>query len=64
MRAKISNRPVQYETGLFREPGQFGALPNSEINISPVEGTTEGVFIGDLNDTLHVDSLEWRWTPD
>ena len=48
MRAKISNRPVQYETGLFREPGQFGALPNSEINISPVEGTTEGVFIGDV----------------
>ena len=48
MRAKISNRPVQYETGLFREPGQFGALPNSEINISPIEGTTEGVFIGDV----------------
>lgn len=48
MRAKISNRPVQYETGLFREPGQFGALPNSELNISPVEGTSEGVFIGDV----------------
>ena len=48
MRAKISNRPVQYETGLFREPGQFGALPNSEVNISPVEGTTEGVFIGNV----------------
>ena len=48
MRAKISNRPVQYETGLFREPGQFGALPNSEINISPIEGSSEGVFIGDV----------------
>lgn len=48
MRAKISNRPVQYETGLFRKPGQFGALPNSEVNISPIEGTSEGVFIGDV----------------
>lgn len=48
MRAKISNRPVQYETGLFREPGQFGALPNSELNISPIEGSSEGVFIGDV----------------
>ncbi|MEM7429010.1 MAG: hypothetical protein AAF441_23225 [Pseudomonadota bacterium] len=48
MRAKISNRPVQYETGLFREPGQFGALPNSELNVSPIEGTTEGVFVGDV----------------
>ena len=48
MRAKISNRPVQYETGLFREPGQFGALPNSELNISPIEGTSEGVFVGDV----------------
>ncbi|MBW1961582.1 MAG: aminopeptidase [Deltaproteobacteria bacterium] len=45
--AKITDRPVQYETGLFREPGQFAALPNSELNISPTEGTTEGVIIGD-----------------
>jgi len=40
--------PVQYETGLFREPGQFAALPDSELNISPVEGTTEGVIVGDV----------------
>ncbi len=46
--AEIAGRPVQYETGLFREPGQFGALPNSEVNISPAEGTTEGVFVGDV----------------
>jgi len=44
----ITGRPVQYETGLFREPGQFAALPNSELNISPVEGTTEGVFVGNV----------------
>jgi leucyl aminopeptidase (aminopeptidase T) len=45
---QITERPVQYETGLFREPGQFAALPNSEINISPVEGSTEGVIVGDV----------------
>jgi 2,5-dihydroxypyridine 5,6-dioxygenase len=44
----IQGRPVQYETGLFREPGQFAALPNSEVNISPVEGSTEGVIVGDV----------------
>jgi leucyl aminopeptidase (aminopeptidase T) len=48
MEAQITNRPVQYETGLFRKPGQFAALPNSELNISPVEGTTEGVIVGDV----------------
>jgi len=24
----------------------------------------QGVFIGDLNDTIFLDSLEWRWSPD
>ena len=45
---EITERPVQYETGLFREPGQFAALPNSELNISPIEGCTEGVIVGDV----------------
>ena len=45
---EITQRPVQYETGLFREPGQFAALPNSELNISPIEGTTEGVIVGNV----------------
>lgn len=44
----VTGRPVQYETGLFRERGQFAALPNSEINISPVEGSTEGILVGDV----------------
>jgi len=44
----VTGRPVQYETGLFRERGQFAALPNSELNISPIEGSTEGVFVGDV----------------
>ena len=32
----------------FRERGQFAALPNSELNISPIEGSTEGVIVGDV----------------
>lgn len=46
--AKITGRPVQYETGLFRNPGDFSALPNSEVNISPIEGTSEGVIVGNV----------------
>ena len=34
--------------GFFREPGQFAALPNSELNISPTEGSSEGVIVGDV----------------
>lgn len=44
----ISGRPVQYETGLFTKPGEFGSLPNSELNISPLEGSTEGVIVADI----------------
>ncbi|MEO9903126.1 hypothetical protein [Nisaea sp.] len=45
---KVTKRPIQYETGLFRNPGEFGALPNSELNISPIEGSTEGVIVGNV----------------
>jgi leucyl aminopeptidase (aminopeptidase T) len=48
LKGEITGRPVQYETGLFREPGQFAAVPNSEINIAPIEGTTEGVIVGNV----------------
>jgi leucyl aminopeptidase (aminopeptidase T) len=44
----VRGRPVQYETGLFREPGEFAALPNSELNISPIEGTAEGIAVVDV----------------
>jgi 2,5-dihydroxypyridine 5,6-dioxygenase len=46
LRANVKGRPVQYETGIFRDPGNFAALPDSELNISPVEGTSEGVIVG------------------
>ncbi|HSR13367.1 MAG TPA: aminopeptidase, partial [Thermodesulfobacteriota bacterium] len=48
IRGEVTGRPVQYETGLFREPGRFAAFPDSEINISPVEGTTEGKAVIDV----------------
>jgi leucyl aminopeptidase (aminopeptidase T) len=48
IKGEVSNRPVQYETGLFREPGQFAAIPDSELNISPVEGTAEGTAVIDV----------------
>ena len=48
MSAEIAGRPVQYETGIFREPGQFAALPNSELNISPIEGTARGIIVGNV----------------
>ncbi|MCP3895589.1 MAG: hypothetical protein GY706_13325, partial [Bacteroides sp.] len=48
IRGIVKDRPVQYETGLFRNPGDFAAFPNSEINISPVEGSAEGVIVADV----------------
>ncbi len=48
MTGKITNRTVNYETGLFRDPGVFAAVPNSELNISPIEGSSEGVIIGNV----------------
>jgi len=48
IKGEVIERPVQYETGLFREPGQFAALPDSEINISPIEGTAEGKAVFDV----------------
>ena len=49
IRGDVKGRPVQYETGLFRKPGQFAAFPDSEINISPVEGTAEGKAVIDVS---------------
>lgn len=48
LRARVNGRPVQYETGIFRTPGSFAALPDSELNISPVEGSTEGIIVGNV----------------
>lgn len=49
IRGDVTGRPVQYETGLFRKPGQFAAFPDSEINISPIEGSAEGKIVSDVS---------------
>ena len=49
IRGQVKGRPVQYETGLFKKPGQFAAFPDSEINISPIEGTAEGKIVSDVS---------------
>lgn len=46
--AVVAGRPVQYETGLFRNPREFAAFPNSEINIAPIEGTAKGKVVVDV----------------
>ena len=48
VRGQVKGRRVVYETGLFREADQHGALPDSEINISPIEGTAEGTIVVDV----------------
>lgn len=42
IKGEFTDRQVQYESSLFRKPRQFAAPPDSEINISPIEGTAEG----------------------
>jgi len=49
IRGTVKDRPVQYETGLFKKPGQFAAFPDSEINISPLEGSAEGKIVSDVS---------------
>ena len=44
----IDGRPIQYETGLFRNPGEFAAVPNSEINFAPIEESINGRIVVDV----------------
>jgi len=46
--AIVEGRPVQYETGIFRNPGDFASVPNSEVNIPPLEGTANGKIVADV----------------
>lgn len=46
--AVIEGRPVQYETGIFKNPGDFASVPNSEVNIAPIEGTANGIIVADV----------------
>lgn len=43
----LSNRKGNAHPGIARKPGQFTTVPNIEASISPVEGKTEGILVGD-----------------
>ena len=43
----LKRRDGNAHPGIVREPGEFTALVHIEANISPVEGTTEGIVVFD-----------------
>lgn len=47
LRIGIKGRKANALTGIVHKPGEFGCLPNIEVNIGPVEGTTEGKMVID-----------------
>jgi leucyl aminopeptidase (aminopeptidase T) len=44
---KIKDRPVRVLSGIASEPGQFAALPDGEVPVSPLEGTANGKIVFD-----------------
>jgi len=47
MRLVIRGRPVFTLVGIATEPGTFAAMPDGEVPLSPVEGSSEGVMVFD-----------------
>ena len=43
----IKGRKANALSGLVHQPGEFGCLPNIEVNVGPLEGTTEGKMVID-----------------
>ena len=43
----LEGRKGNAHTGLAREPGQATTVPDIEANISPIEGSGEGIFMAD-----------------
>jgi len=46
-RASLHGREGRALTGLARTPGSFGAPPDIEAGVIPVEGTSEGIIVAD-----------------
>lgn len=49
LRMRLDGRPGNAHTGLAHEPGVFSTVPNAESSVSPVEGTSQGVFVADAS---------------
>ncbi len=45
--ASIADRPGNSHSGIVTKPGAYTAVPNIEANVSPVEGTSQGVLVID-----------------
>ncbi len=43
----IEGRAGEPDTGIYKNPGEFGNLPAGEAYIAPVEGTGEGILVVD-----------------
>jgi len=43
----VEGREFEVDTGLYRNPGEWGNLPAGEVYVAPVEGTGEGVVVID-----------------
>ncbi len=49
LRLSLKDRPGNAHSGVVRNPGEMTTVPNIESSASPVEGTSEGVFIADAS---------------
>jgi 2,5-dihydroxypyridine 5,6-dioxygenase len=45
----LTGRPGNAHAGFIDKPGQMTTMPNSEASVSPVEGQTEGMLVGDAS---------------
>ena len=45
--ASIADRPGNSHSGIVEKPGAYTAVPNIEANVSPVEGTSQGIIVVD-----------------
>jgi 2,5-dihydroxypyridine 5,6-dioxygenase len=45
----LGERPGNAHSGVIDGPGQMTTVPNVEASVSPIEGTSEGILVGDAS---------------
>ncbi|MDI6752478.1 MAG: aminopeptidase [bacterium] len=45
LKFSIKDRPIHIDSGILRNPGDFGNLPAGEVFLAPVEGTAKGRLV-------------------